>query len=70
MTPDAEKRVWSKINFNEVHARCDCCGFTWKLYRGDAFVCPFCYNSPDDVDVSTGFVKLREQPEEWSAWRR
>jgi len=71
MTPDKVKQKWEKISTPKVHARCEVCGHGWKLYRGDAFVCPACSNSPDEIILRPGgFVQLPEKLPSWSAWYR
>ena len=71
MTPDAAKRIWTELG-EKVWARCDCCGFGWKMKRGDAFLCPGCGNEPEKVIFSGArtFVHLPEEQPSWSAWKR
>lgn len=65
MTPDKTKKTWSRIGLEKVRARCDTCGGEWKLFRGDAFVCPYCMNQPEDVLLGsvTGYVMLMDSLE-------
>ena len=71
MTPDREKQLWTNVG-EEAHARCDTCGFGWKMQRGDRFRCPYCGNEPEDVLLGRAgsFVMLMDEQPEWSAWKR
>jgi predicted RNA-binding Zn-ribbon protein involved in translation (DUF1610 family) len=71
MTEKKSREQWKELATAKVHARCECCGHGWKLYRGDAFACPHCGNSPEYVICrARSFVQLPEEPMEWSAWKR
>lgn len=36
---------WSK----DVNCYCEECGHGWEISRGESFVCPYCYNAPEEV---------------------
>lgn len=54
------KDEMQEIMRTKTTARCECCGHNWELERGDAFSCPFCYNSPEELVLSGSLVVLED----------
>lgn len=49
-----------RIAATKATARCGVCGHNWKIERGDAFRCPYCYNSPEDLTICGSLVLLED----------
>ena len=69
MTPNEAKKIWTVLD--SIWAQCHGCGHTWKMKRGDAFLCPSCSNEPAEVQFSGAgtYLHLPEELPEWSAWK-
>jgi len=53
---------------DRYHARCDACGHSWRIARGDRFLCPYCANEPERVEFHGMYATLPD--EESVRWMR
>ena len=61
MTTEKNTRELAEKYSGTKWLRCGACGTTTKVERGDALVCPFCKNSPQEVVLDGGLLYLGDE---------